>query len=162
VEEVSLRPLSDEEALDIIEGRRRAHGWAEDFPTATDVGVARRVRGSAVEGPWSSTWLILANEVVVGMLGFKGPPAHGAVDVGYGIVPSHQRRGIAATALGLLLDDTDSRRVDVCADTAAWNVASQGVLRRHGFVEVARSANLEDGELIRWRRTAPGTVTQAP
>jgi RimJ/RimL family protein N-acetyltransferase len=51
-----------------------------------------------------------------------------------------------------LLDLLDGHQLDVRAETATWNTASQGVLRRNGFLEVGRTANLDDGELIEWRR----------
>ncbi len=152
---VSLRQLSHLEALDIIEGRRPIGGWARDFPTETDIAVARMSQPASTTSntPWSSPWLMICDDVVVGMLGIKGPPKDGHVEVGYGVVPSCQGRGVATAALRALLERLVGHELDVRAETATWNVASQGVLRQNGFVEVGRTANLEDGELIEWRRT---------
>jgi len=152
--EVSLHQLAHVEARDIVEGRRPALGWAPDFPSDTDVGVARMVQPSLADEstPWSSPWLMICEDVVVGMLGFKGPPARGELEVGYGVVPSRQGRGVATAALGALLELLHGHELDVSAHTAAWNLASQAVLRRNGFFEVGRTTNLEDGELIEWRR----------
>jgi RimJ/RimL family protein N-acetyltransferase len=154
--DVSLRQLGPREAHDVIERRRPKVGWAHDFPTDVDAAVARLARPYPEEPvePWSSPWLIVADEVVVGMLGFKGPPKFEEIEVGYGVVPSFQGRGVATAALGLLLAVIRDRGLDVRADTATWNVASQGVLRRLGFVEVGRSWNPKDGDLIAWRRPA--------
>jgi RimJ/RimL family protein N-acetyltransferase len=153
---VSLRQVGPHDVLDIVERRRPTVGWAPDFPTDTDIEVARRVSPTpeANYEPWSSPWLIVCDDVVAGMLGFKGPPARGAIEVGYGVVPSCQRRGIATAALGALLELLSPFELDVRAETAAWNVASQCVLRRNGFVECSRIATLDDGELIEWRRVA--------
>jgi RimJ/RimL family protein N-acetyltransferase len=155
--DVSLRQLGPDEAHDVIERRRPSAGWALDFPTDVDVAVAKLGRPYLVEPiePWSSPWLIIADEVVAGMLGFKGPPKVDEIEVGYGVVPSFQGRGVATAALGRLLEEVRDRGLAVRAETATWNVASQGVLRRLGFLEVGRSWSPKDSDLIQWRRAAP-------
>jgi RimJ/RimL family protein N-acetyltransferase len=152
---VSLRQLSRAEALDMVEGRCTSTEWASDFPTDVDVVLARLTLASDSTGTaWSAPWLIVSDGVVVGMLGFKGPPRAGEIEVGYGVAPSQQGRGVATAALAALLDLVRAEGLTVRADAATWNLASQGVLRRLGFVEVGRSSSLEDGELINWQRDA--------
>ena len=153
---VGLRQVDDEVSRRIVEGPRPEYGWASDFPTDGDVAVTSywRERASEEVAPWSSPWLIVEDDVVVGMLGFKGAPKDGEIDVGYGVAPSARGRGVATAALALLLDVVKDRGLSVRADTAAWNTPSQGVLRRLNFVEVGRRVSLEDGELIEWRRPA--------
>jgi RimJ/RimL family protein N-acetyltransferase len=154
MEAVSLRQLSRAEALDMVEGRCTTKEWADDFPTEVDVVLARLTLAADVTPTaWSAPWLMVSDGVVVGMLGFKGAPRAGQIEVGYGVAPSCQGRGVATAALRALLDLIRMERLVVRADTAAWNLASQGVLRRLGFVETGRSSSLEDGELINWQRS---------
>ena len=73
---------------------------------------------------------------LVGSVGYKGPPsADGTVEVGYGIVDDHQRRGYATEAVDGLLARAFSvssvRRV--IAETLPELDASKGVLRKCGF-----------------------------
>jgi ribosomal-protein-alanine N-acetyltransferase len=40
---------------------------------------------------------------LIGRLGFKGKPEHGAVEIGYGIVPAHRQQGYATEAGQVLI-----------------------------------------------------------
>jgi RimJ/RimL family protein N-acetyltransferase len=77
----------------------------------------------------------------IGGIGFFGPPdADGAVEIGYGIVPSMRRRGLATAAVRHLLRVAAEHGVTVVrADTTPENHASIGVLRRVGMTESRRS-----------------------
>jgi RimJ/RimL family protein N-acetyltransferase len=153
---VALRQVTLHDSRDIVDGRRPDAGWAIDFPSEGDVAVTDywRKRPSEIVASWSSPWLIVLDGDVVGMVGFKGAPKDGSIEVGYGVVPSVQRQGVATAALTRLLERLEDPTLIVQADTAAWNVASQRVLQHLGFVEVGRRSSLEDGELIEWRRDA--------
>ncbi len=150
---VTLRQLSASEALDVKSQRRPASGWAEDFPQAGDLaGVTPATFApSSLGEPWYAPWFILENDLVVGMLGFKGEPLDNILEVGYGIVPSARGRGVATKALAQLLGLVRDRSFDVVAETALWNAKSQAVLGRLNFVEVARRYDFDDGDLIVWR-----------
>ena len=102
--------------------------------------------------PWSVQWLIIADGVVAGTIGFKGAPVANELEVGYGVVPTFRRRGVASEALRQLLDSVSGRGLAVKAETASWNVGSQHVVTKLGFSEVARRMSATDGELIIWRR----------
>ena len=88
---------------------------------------------------WGVYYIILDNgngSVAVGTAGYKGPPdAEGSVEIGYGILPEFQRRGIATeTAKGLIhnaFQHTDVRRV--YAETLPELTASIGVMVKCGF-----------------------------
>ena len=41
---------------------------------------------------------------LVGIAGYKGPPSEGVVEIGYSIVPSWRRRGLATEACGALIE----------------------------------------------------------
>jgi RimJ/RimL family protein N-acetyltransferase len=91
------------------------------------------------EGDWWLYFIALpaaaGGHVLVGTAGYKGPPADGTVEVGYGIVTDHQRRGYASEAVrGLVaraFEVTEVRRV--IAETMPELTASIGVLRKCGF-----------------------------
>lgn len=42
--------------------------------------------------------------ILIASISYKGPPADGVVEIGYSVVPSWQRRGVATDASGALLD----------------------------------------------------------
>lgn len=56
-----------------------------------------------------ASWLIVENDEVVGLCSITRPPENGAIDIGYGIAPGRQGRGIASRAVG---------------DIVAWAVGS--------------------------------------
>ena len=121
--EVALRQLSLQQSMDISAGVRPRAGWADDFPQRGDI-AATRYTSSASDTerfPWSASWLIIVNGLVAGTIGFKGAPLRGELEVGYGVVPSLQGRGVATHSLGQLLELV--REYPVTAETASWNVA---------------------------------------
>jgi [ribosomal protein S5]-alanine N-acetyltransferase len=152
-ESVTLQALTPRGASDIAAGNRPPEGWSEDFPGEGDVIAARYTRGeSTVEEPWHSSWLIVVDGLASGTVGFKGEPVDNRLEVGYGVVPSRRGQGVASAALKQLLTMLDGRDLTIRAETATWNVASQMVLRRLGFLEIARRADSNDDELIIWER----------
>jgi len=73
---------------------------------------------------------------VMGVVGYKGGPGDdGTVEVGYGIVPEHRRRGYATEATAALVERAfgDPRVTRVIAETMPDLVASIGVLHNLGF-----------------------------
>ncbi len=77
-----------------------------------------------------------AATTLIGVAGYKGPPdAEGCVEVGYGIVADHQRRGYATEATRALVERTF--RVPsvsaVVAETLPDLIPSIGVLAKLGF-----------------------------
>jgi RimJ/RimL family protein N-acetyltransferase len=152
---VSLRQVSVQEAMDISAGVRPPTGWARDFPQEGDVAGMRYASARQTRDiqPWSAPWLIIVDDVVVGTIGFKGDPVVHELEVGYGVVPSCRRRGVATAALSQLLDSVSDQGFLIKAETASWNVGSQHVVKKVGFAEVGRRKSDEDGELIVWRRT---------
>lgn len=113
-------------------------------------GVAAQVR----ETFSPASWLIVEGNEVVGLCSITRPPQDAEIDIGYGIAPTRQGRGIAGRAIG----DIVAWALGVAfvnaitAETAVDNLASQRVLRRNGFIEVNRRFDEEDGALICWRR----------
>jgi RimJ/RimL family protein N-acetyltransferase len=157
-----LVSLDKDTAAAIARGDRTGRAWAKDFPTEADVFIARRT-AEAVEDPgpdpvaepWRSPWLVRHEGHVVGMLGCKGAPAGGAVEIGYGLAPSAQGQGVATEAVRALVAALARSGVGtVNAETLVDNHASRRVLEKAGFIVTGRRTS-DEGELITWRRTSP-------
>jgi RimJ/RimL family protein N-acetyltransferase len=77
------------------------------------------------------------DSLVIGEIGFVGPPQNGAVMIGYAIVPSARRQGYATEAIAALsacaLADPDVE--EVRAQTLPDNEASVRALLNAGFEE---------------------------
>lgn len=85
-------------------------------------------------------WLFCREGVVIGDGGFHGPPKEGRVQIGYSIVPQHQRRGYATQAVRALCGWAAKRGVDsIEAHCAPGNAASARVLTKCGFTETPMS-----------------------
>ena len=148
-------------AIDVAEGERivaRSAGpgdaWADDFPFEGDVGaVGRFLRATAACGeqrPFGYYRITrLADGRAVGGIGFKGQPAGGCVEIGYGLAPSARGNGYAAEALiALLTVASDHGLSRVIADTTLDNIASQRTLIRAGFRLVGTDAERHRYELL--------------
>lgn len=100
-------------------------------------------------------WLILdrAGEVLVGDVGFKGPPdEEGRVEVGYGVLPPHRGRGFATEAvvalIGWAAGQRDIREATACS--LVENTASARVLEKAGFERLS----IEEG-IVSWSLRLP-------
>jgi RimJ/RimL family protein N-acetyltransferase len=98
----------------------------------------------ALRQPCSDGWwlhYVLRTEAnrttLVGSVGYKGPPSDGVVEIGYSVVPSWQRRGLATEACRALIESAWRRRAEVVvAHTLEGLEPSIGVLRKLGFAAV--------------------------
>ena len=90
------------------------------------------------------------DELVVGEIGFVGPPDDGAVTIGYAIVPSARRQGYATEAIGALaswaLAQPGVR--EVRAQTLRDNEPSVRALLRAGFAETDRDEKVRRFTLV--------------
>jgi len=79
------------------------------------------------------------DELVVGEIGFIGPPKEGAVMIGYAIVPEARRQGYASEAIGAVSNWALAQPgvAEVQAQTLPDNEASIRALLRAGFTEIA-------------------------
>ncbi len=97
---------------------------------------------------WWLHYVLLANTahpILVGSAGYKGPPSDGVVEIGYSIVPTWQRRGLATEASRALIASAWERGAGVVvAHTLPHLEPSIRVLHKLGFVPSAPS---ESGEL---------------
>lgn len=134
---------------------------ASDWPPEHwDAGPIRWILDKlAAGGPvewWSPRYIVLregAQRMVVGGCGFKGPPGDGGeVELGYGVVRSHHRRGIASEAVGGLVRWAwqDARVRLIVGQTLADGVASQGVLLKNGFVFAGAGSDPDEDNVVRY------------
>ncbi len=165
---VVLRPVPWD-AVRAITAGNRLDDWADDYPSDGDVVIAGLLQGAdqavgleagqaaagsvaagsvaagpVAAGPADEDWghrqvVERASGLVVGGIGFFGPPYGGEVEIGYGIVPSRQGRGYATEALRTMITMAwaDSRVRSVVAGTDPGNVASQRVLEKAGFRRIS-------------------------
>ena len=99
--------------------------------------------------------LIVVDKLIVGMCGFKNlQKQDNYVEIGYGIIPSQQRKGFATRAVEVLLIEAFSQIEikSVIAHTALSNYPSQRVLQKNGFIQQGSKIDLDDGELLIWQK----------
>jgi RimJ/RimL family protein N-acetyltransferase len=144
----------------MVVGRSVSSDWP---PVHWDEGPVGWIRAKTKDCPdelfWRARFIALKAGPVVGTVGFKGPPDFdGFVEIGYSVVASHWRRGIATEACGALLRWAagDPRVKGFRAHTLHGDPASSGVLRKLGFVLVATLEDPDDGKLDRFERPARG------
>ncbi|MGY1741908.1 MULTISPECIES: GNAT family N-acetyltransferase [unclassified Blastococcus] len=137
-------------------GYRVAEGYLA-FPEALPATVHALRDG--MDPDWFSHLVVdPTTRTVVGLGGFTGPPADGAVEIGYSIAPAHRGRGHATEAARRWIDLATARGVTlVRAHTLAEENPSTAVLRRLGFRRTAELTDPEVGAVWRWELTPDGT-----
>jgi RimJ/RimL family protein N-acetyltransferase len=144
VDSLQLRLLPLEEARLMVAGRPTAAmqaAWHPEYPLAdtleglTWLLAAYEVTGGPdLESPWWSYQLVVDGQTV-GDIGFHGQlDDQKQVTIGYQVVPSAQRHGLATAACAMIVQlawSAGARRL--LASTDADNLASQQVLLRNGF-----------------------------
>ncbi len=134
---VVLALIEPDEIADMLtEPPRRRDEWHPDFPREDDrdgVRILAEVTG------WGPRRIVRrADGLVVGTVGFFGPPAPAddgvpEVEVGYGLVAAARRQGLMRDALTVLLRLTDAAGVRVRGATTRDNEASLASMRGAGF-----------------------------
>jgi len=137
---LALRPITAEDVQAVLSGQRRSD-WAGDFPAEGDRVIARVLTRTGMPADDDARRfghrLVVERDTstVVGGVGFFGPPQDGEVEIGYGIVPSRQRRGYATEAVRAMV--ADILQVDgietVTANVDLDNLASIRVLQKCGM-----------------------------
>jgi RimJ/RimL family protein N-acetyltransferase len=86
----------------------------------------------------ATAWQITGNGVIVGEVGFKGPPKLGEIEIGYTTHPGYRRQGYMSEAVAALcafaFGQTTYNVTRIAALTRRRNFASQKVLTKCGFV----------------------------
>jgi RimJ/RimL family protein N-acetyltransferase len=155
--DLEIRLLDRSGAERVMRGARardpkRDLPWAKDYPLDGDARACASFVNQIPAGTASSPfgyYQIVIEGVVVGGIGFHGPPRDGLVEVGYGVVPDCRRRGVATEALRRLLElaaGLDGVR-RVCGRVGEDNVASQKVMAAVGMQPVGRDPDFLHYEL---------------
>jgi RimJ/RimL family protein N-acetyltransferase len=143
--ELRLVPLPVDVARQMLAGKpypETVSRWHPEYPLPDSVDAIamvfaahRVVMGAMNEAPAWWIYQIVVDDVVVGDIGFHGPPGpERTVEIGYSVVPAWRRRGVASRACDLILRQAwqDGAEI-VVAETDHDNVASQTVLLGNGF-----------------------------
>ena len=155
-----LRPVTAEEVSAVLNGQRRSD-WAADFPAEGDQVIAGLLARAGLPADDDARRfghrLVVERHTstVVGGAGFFGPPQNGEVEIGYGIVPSRQRRGYATEAVQAMVADVfqlDSVHI-VTANVDLDNPASIRVLEKSGMTLCTRN---QEQATYHIRRPPPG------
>lgn len=134
--------LSSRSELETLLGARVPASWP---PLYFDEDALRYSLRAIENNPGTERWwfhyFILRGaegDTLIGAGGYKGPPAHGFVEIGYSILPEYQRYGFASEATGGLVAHAFSHAgvESVRGETLPELVASIGVLRKCGFAFV--------------------------
>lgn len=163
--ETTQAALNGPEALAAALGAIVPPTWPPQFVDAPALHFTLARLGAGLEqaGWWLYFVLLPGGDTgptLIGTAGYKGPPsADGTVEVGYGIVSDHQRRGYASEATRGLVARAFAlpavRRV--IAETLPELTPSIGVLRKCGFRSIGEGS--EPGvirfEITRDEHTAP-------
>ncbi len=140
--------IAGDAALAAVLGCRVVGGWATFTEALEPARAAAELAGDATWG--AQMFLAGSDPELVGWGGFKGPPAHGAVEIGYEIAPARRGRGLATAAARAMITQAfaDPRVRCVVAHTLAEHNASNHILTKLGFRFDAAMA--EDGVDV-WR-----------
>jgi [ribosomal protein S5]-alanine N-acetyltransferase len=141
--------INARDSMESLLGARVSSEWPPPANIAFLRAALSAVRDDCALLGWGP-WLMVLGEdrVLVGDAGFKGPPdANGVAELGYGVLPRHQRRGFATEAVNALITWAFSQGARaIVAESDADNIASARVLQKAGF----RQADPR-GELLSWR-----------
>lgn len=151
-ERLVLRPWPVDELAAVVGGSRMDH-WAEDFPAEGDVVIAGVVMERPNVNEYGQRQVIeRSSGLVVGAIGLFWPPSGGALEIGYGIVPSRRGLGYASEAARALAAFalTAPGVHTVRAEVELANPASVRVLEKAGFQRLG-----DDGTIARFGVGSP-------
>lgn len=115
-----------------------AAGWPPPLFADDQARVADQLAADPSLAGWF-VWLIVSlveKRTLCGIMGFSGPPTDGTIEVGYAVCVEHQNRGLATSALRLLVEERafrDRRVRRVIAHTFPDLAPSIRVLVKAGF-----------------------------
>jgi len=122
---------------------------AESWPNEDFSGILPMIADNLLNDPSLTEWgrIIIhkAENTLIGDIGFKGlPDATGTVEMGYSIVPSHQRQGYASEAAKAMVNwaFAQSGVERVTAECLIGNISSIRVLEKIGMQRTERQDDL--------------------
>lgn len=148
-------------ALARLDGRRQDAGvrFTEDWPGDALPLLLALARSDDERA--DGTYVIVLDDAAIGMIGTKGRPSGGVVEIGYGLVQAARGRGYATEALAALATLLGDRGLVVTAFTQEGNTPSERVLTRCGFTRGALHDQRDGPPVTDWvlpptRRWVPG------
>ncbi|MGY4395140.1 RimJ/RimL family protein N-acetyltransferase [Sphingomonas sp. UYAg733] len=153
---INLHPMIDQDFAWLLgESPVRADGLIQcegSIGPAEMTAMLRDVtKGVATTSDHPVAWMIADGDEVVGMISFTKQSTDGRYEIGYGIAPTHEGRGVMTRAIAILLPMLRSHgRSSLTAETSVDNPGSQRVLDKNGFVRTGTRDDPEDGALITW------------
>lgn len=104
--------------------------------------------GARLAGALSWYMVLREKHLLVGFVGFKGPPRDGRVDIGYAVLDAHQRQGYASEAVRALTHWAflDTRVQRIVAETMPDLTASIRVIEKCGYALIDTNAIGHEGE----------------
>jgi ribosomal-protein-alanine N-acetyltransferase len=149
---LDLRPIAPRVAAALLADRELAAGLLgatlpPEWPQPDLLDLLPILAAADPEPSGFGAWAMVerASNMVVGDLGFLGPPEDGLVEIGFSVLPDWRRRGYATEAVRTLLAwavQQPSVR-EVVARSDADNIGSAGVLEGAGFSRTGEA----DGQL---------------
>lgn len=132
-ERLNIYPLTDEELQDII--NNEPNEVLKDAYSEMLAGCRRNPERRI----WHTLWVLQLNDGsgnIAGSLSFKGLDENGVVEIGYGINPRYEGRGLMTEAVSAVVHWASQQPgvLSIEAETAPDNIASQRVLEKAGFV----------------------------
>jgi len=132
-ERLMIYPLSDEEMQDMIDNETNEELKAAylEMLAGCQKHPERRI--------WYALWVLKLNdgsERIVGSLSFKGLNDNGMVEIGYGMNPQYEGKGLMTEAVSAAVQWAAEQPgvLSIEAETEPHNIASQKVLEKAGFI----------------------------
>lgn len=137
--ELIKKDIAGSEQLATALGVTAPDSWPPDLYGPSAMRYALEQLGDPTEQCWSFWYLTTPDEPkeLVGICGFKGrPDASGSVEIGYSVLESFRRKGLASEAVGSLVGwaFTHHNVNEVSAETFPYLTQSIRVLEKNGFV----------------------------
>ena len=152
---VKLYPMTDHDYAWLLNPAPRGDGLrlcdGGIAPTEVTAMLRGITAGLAETDTRPLAWLISDGDEVVGMTSFTRREADDRYEIGYGIAPTHEGRGVMTAAIAALLPilRADGHR-GLTAATSVDNPGSQRVLEKNGFSAQGTRDDPEDGQLKLW------------
>jgi len=155
---ITLHAMTDRDYAWLLGEETRADGLAQCEGGIAPPEVTRMLRGVTAQVAATTdrpvAWLIAEYDIVVGMTSFTKREDDGRYEIGYGIAPAHEGRGVMTRAIATLLPILAADgHPGLTAATSVDNPGSQRVLEKNGFVRTGTRDDPEDGALITWAIT---------
>jgi RimJ/RimL family protein N-acetyltransferase len=153
---IRLKPLTLPQIDARLQGTETIDGLqlAEDVVPRAVLVMAAHALKHGQSPRWRQPYLLLRDSplAAVGSAAFKGEPANGRVEIGYGVAPAYAGCGYATMGVRLMVSYAFSQPdVDeVYAQTRIDNLASRRVVQKVGFTHVGRRDSREDGIVDQW------------